>query len=210
MNSDFSKYPICDTDMWVYIYLSDFLGRILIKYEKLVVADVVEQEILAWEENNEKYKRIAVDFKEYKKDGLVLVIEHEVHIDKDDRDFLEQTLIDLHFSNGLKNQPKERNKGEYVSALYADHFEIPFMKSNDNEFQEGGRGRRAFPDLKVKNWYDIVEEFSRSQDEKIRVRKMMEQEQKRMTYHYEMQKEEKKKEDMLKLLADKVNKGRLK
>jgi hypothetical protein len=210
MNHNFSKYPICDTDMWVYLYLSDFLGRILQRYEKLVFADVVEQEILAWEENNERYKDIAVYFKQCKEDGVVLVIQHEVHIDKEDRGYLEQTLRDLHFSNGLKNHPKERNKGEFVSALYADHFEMPFIKSNDNAFQVGGIGQKAFPELKVKNWYDIVEEFSVSQDEKIRIRKIVDKEQKQMTYFYEKQKEEKKKQDMLKLLAEKVNKGRLK
>ncbi len=50
MNLDYTKYPICDTDMWVYLYLSDFSNRIFQKYKKLIFADVVEQEILAWEE----------------------------------------------------------------------------------------------------------------------------------------------------------------
>lgn len=209
MKTDFSKYPICDTDMWVYLYLSDFLGRVIQKYRKLVFADVVEKEILAWEKNNDKYKNIAIFFKQCKKDGLVLVIQHEVHIEEEDRDFLEQTLRDLHFTNGLKNDPKEANKGEFVSALYADHFEIPFMKSNDNAFQEGGRGKIAFPELKVKNWYDIVEEFATSQDEKIRIRKIVDQEQRQMTYHFERQKEEKKKQETLNRLAEMFNKRRL-
>lgn len=209
MNTDFSKYPICDTDMWVYLYLSDFLGRVLQKYEKLVFADVVEQEILAWEQNNDKYKNIAIFFKQCKKDGLVLVIQHEVHIDADDREFLEQALRDLHFTNGLKNDPKERDKGEFVSALYADHFEMPFMKSNDNAFQDGGRGKKEFPELIVKNWYEIVEEFARNQEEKLRIRKMVDQEQKQMAFHYEKQKEEKKKQDTLNKLAQMFNKKRL-
>ncbi|MEC1771971.1 hypothetical protein [Schinkia azotoformans] len=179
------------------------------KYEKLVFADVVEQEILAWEQNNNKYKDIAVYFKQCKKDGDVLVIHHEVHIDEDDRDFLEQALRDFDFTNGLKNDPKERNKGEFVSALYADHFEMPFMKSNDNAFQDGGKGKKEFPELIVKNWYDVVEEFATSHDEKIRIRKIVDQEQKQMTYHYEKQKEEKKKQDTLQLLAEMFNKRRL-
>ncbi|WP_240455816.1 hypothetical protein [Virgibacillus sp. Bac332] len=189
--------------------MSDFLERILQRHEKLVFADVVEQEILAWEQNNDKYKDIAVYFRQCKESGVVLVIQHEIHIDKEDRDFLEQTLRDLHFTNGLKNNPKERNKGEFVSALYADHFEMPFMKSNDNTFQVGGKGKLAFPELAVKNWYDIVEEFAYNQDEKIRIRKLVHKEQKQMAYYYENQREEKKKQDMLRILAEKVNKGRL-
>lgn len=209
MKPDFSKYPICDTDIWVYLFLSDFFGRIVQKYEKLVFADVVEQEIMAWENNNEKYKDIASYFSKCKEDGVILVINHEVHLEKDDRDFLEQSLRDLNFTNGLKNDPKELNKGEFVSALYADHFGIPFMHSNDNAFQEEGRGKLAFPELIVKNWYDIVEEFSMTQDEKIRVRKLVENEQKQMVYSYEKQKVEKRKQDTLKSLAEKINKRRL-
>ncbi|KGA98661.1 hypothetical protein AJ85_06500 [Alkalihalobacillus alcalophilus ATCC 27647 = CGMCC 1.3604] len=209
MNPDFSKYPICDTDMWVYLYLSDFLGRVLEKYEKLVFADVVEQEILAWEQNNNKYKDIAIYFKECKENDDILVIHHEIHIDEDDRDFLEQALSDFHFTNGLKNDPKERNKGEFVSALYADHFEMPFMKSNDNAFQDGGKGKQEFPELLVKNWYDVVEEFATSHNEKIRIRKIVDQEQMQMKYHYEKQKEDKKKQDTLSKLAERFNKRRL-
>ena len=48
---------------------------------------MVEQEILAWEENNEKYKDIALYFKRCKQDGLVIVIQHEIHIEVDDRQF---------------------------------------------------------------------------------------------------------------------------
>ncbi|HFJ9482170.1 hypothetical protein [Bacillus thuringiensis] len=209
MNLDYTKYPICDTDMWVYIYLSDFSNRIFQKYKKLIFADVVEQEILAWEKNNEKYKDIALYFKKCKQDGLVIVIQHEIHIEVDDRQFLEQALLDLNFKYGLKNSPKEKNKGEFVSALYADYFEIPFMKTNDNAFQENGEGKKEFPDLEIKNWYDVVEEFAIDHNEKIRIRKLVEQEQQKMKDHYEKQKEEKKKEDLLSRLAQQMNNRRL-
>ncbi|ACK89596.1 hypothetical protein ACVNRM_07575 [Bacillus paranthracis] len=209
MNLDYTKYPICDTDMWVYLYLSDFSNRIFQKYKKLIFADVVEQEILAWEEKNEKYKNIALYFKRCKQEGLVIVIQHELHIKADDRQFLEQALLDLNFKYGLKNSPKEKNKGEFVSALYADYFEIPFMKTNDKAFQGKGAGRKEFPDLEIKNWYDVVEEFSIDQDEKMRVRKLVEQEQEKMTNHYEKQKEEKKKADLLARLAQQMNDRRL-
>ncbi|TMN22609.1 hypothetical protein [Lentibacillus cibarius] len=209
MSPNFSKFPICDADMWVYLYLSDFLGRVLQKHEKIVFADVVEQEILAWERNNNKDKNIATFFRQCKNNGDLLVIQHELHIDIDDRDFLEQALKELSFTNGLENNPKEKNKGEFVSALYADHFEMPFMKTNDNAFQEGGKGRSEFPELKIKNWYDIVEEFAINQDEKIRIRKIVDKEQKRMNRQYEKLKEEDKKQINLQTLAQMINKKRL-
>ncbi|MGR5904591.1 hypothetical protein ACT7DI_03130 [Bacillus paranthracis] len=40
------------------------------------------------------------------------------------------------------------------------------MKTNDKAFQGKGAGRKEFPDLEIKNWYDVVEEFSIDQDEK--------------------------------------------
>lgn len=209
MSIDYSKYPICDADIWVYICLSDFTGRIFQKYGKIVFADVVEQEILDWEIKNEEYKHIALYFKQCKEDELVIVIRHDVDIEEEDRGYLEQTLLDLDFSNGLRNDPREKNKGEFVSAIYADHFGMPFMKTNDNAFQEGGRGRREFQDLEIKNWYDIVEEFAVDQDEKIRVRRVVEQEQNRMKFHYEKQKSEKKKADLLAAFAKSMNSRRL-
>ncbi len=51
---------------------------------------------------NEKYKNIALYFKRCKQEGLVIVIQHELHIKADDRQFLEQALLDLNFKYGLK------------------------------------------------------------------------------------------------------------
>lgn len=209
MTSEFSKYPICDTDMWVYLYLSDFTNRVLYEYKKLVIADVVEQEILAWEENNERYKGIALSLKECTANRDILVIRHEQDIPANDRLFLEHALEQMDFQFGLKNIPKEKHKGEFVSALYADYFKIPFFQTNDHAFQQDGLGREKFPELTIKNWYDIVELFSRDQSEKIRVRKMVGEEQKRMEYYFDKQKEERERKLLLESLANKFNDKRL-
>lgn len=209
MNAEFSRYPICDTDMWVYLCLSDYCNRIFDYYGKLVFADVVEQEILQWENKNEKYKHIARMFKKYKADGLAIVIQHEVHISPEDMEYLEQSLKDLDFKYGLKSDLQEKNKGEFVSALYADHFGITIMKTNDGAFREGGKGREEFPDLKIMNWYDVVEEFGYDQNEKIRIRKLVEEEEVKMGYFYTKQKSEKKKQDLLNSFAKLMNQRRI-
>ena len=51
----------------------------------------------------------------------------------------------------IKDEPYERHKGEIVSAIYAEYFEIPFLKSNDKTFCVGNAGQVAFPNLVVKN-----------------------------------------------------------
>ncbi len=43
---DLSKYPICDTDIWVDAVLADLEEALIKKYGKIIVADVVEKEIL--------------------------------------------------------------------------------------------------------------------------------------------------------------------
>jgi len=208
MSLDFSEYPICDTDMWVNICLGDLASRIFEKYGKIVFADVVEKEILEWEKN-EKFAWIASYFRRCKEDGLITVIYHDEHLDEEEREFLEGILRDLNFKYGFRDQPHEKNKGEFVSAIYADHFGLPFMKTNDGAFQEGGDGKKDFPDLKIKNWYDIVEEFAVDFDEKVQIRNQVAEARKRMNYHYEQVKTEKKKEELLLKLQEKFNKNRL-
>ncbi|MBO0588413.1 hypothetical protein [Sporosarcina sp. E16_8] len=206
MNENFLEYPICDTDIWVCLCLSEFHHRVIKNHGKLVFADVVEQEIVKWEDGVGKYRFISTIFREYKKEGQILVINHEDHLSLGERKVLERTLKELRFSHGLRNVPHEKDKGEFVSALYADHFSIPFMKTNDNSFQEGGRGKKEFPDLEIKNWYDIVEEHGYDQEERIRVRKLVQEEQEIMGRLFEGHKEEKSKAEMIaKLVALKNN-----
>lgn len=200
---DFDKYPICDADIWVYLCLGDLSGRVIDKYEKIVFADVVEKEIMAWDNKNDKFQVIASSYQNYKKQGKIKTIYHKIHMTASEQKVLEQVLLEeLSFTSGLKNDPREEDKGEFVSALYADHFNIPFMKTNDNEFQEGGRGRVLFPDLNIKSWYDVVENICESQDEKIKVRSLVEKKQEQMNREREKQK-------MLLRLQNKFNSTRL-
>ncbi|MCT2342648.1 hypothetical protein M4D71_00750 [Niallia taxi] len=208
MNFDISNYPICDADIWVNICLGDFSNRIFDKHEKLIFADVVEKEILKWDKSG-SFSFIADFFKTCKSEGLIHVIQHDVHIDDEDRPVLEQMLFDLDFKFGFDKN--EQHKGEFVSAIYADHFNLPFMKTNDGAFQEGGKGKAEFVDLEIKNWYSVVDEYAYDHDEKIRVRAKVSQERIRMNSHkqkYEESKAEADKQNMLKLLESKFNSRR--
>ena len=160
---EMSNYPICDTDIWVDIILAKLDDALIEKYEKIVVADVVEKEILKFGKN-EYFKVIAERYKVLKKNEKIIVIEHS-SIDEEDKKFLEKQLVDCddRFQTGLEDSPHEEHKGEIVSAIYAEHFECPFLKSNDGAFHEGNMGRIAFPDLVVKNREDMLRDLADEQ-----------------------------------------------
>lgn len=190
MSAEYKKYPICDADMWVNMCLTGLCERVFLKYGKLIFADVVEQELLAWERNDDKYKKVATNFIKSKSANNILIINHKKDLSKEVQEILENSLKDLNFKHGLLTQ--EKNKGEFVSALYADHFEIPFMKTNDSAFQDGGEGKKEFPDLSIKNWYMLVEEVAKNSDEKIRIRSQLDISRKGMNRSFERQKQERK------------------
>ena len=146
---ELSNYPICDTDIWVDVILAKLDDELIGKYEKIVVADVVEKEILNFGKNP-YFKVIAEKYEVLKKNEKIVVIEHS--------DIEE-------FKTGLEDSPHEKHKGEIVSAIYAEYFECPFLKSNDGAFHEGNMGRVAFPDLVVKNREDMLRDLT---DERCR------------------------------------------
>jgi hypothetical protein len=206
MIEDYTQYPICDTDIWVNVCLGNILPQFFWKYDKIIVADVVEEEIKKFS-SNQSFGYISHKFKSYKENGSIFVIEHEVHISKFDRMILEQMLYEIGFKNDFRNKPPEENKVEFVSAIYADHFNLPFMKSNDGAFSDDGKGKKEFPDLLVKNWHAVVNEVINDDKERIKVNTLIENERKRLNVKNKVYKE-KKMDDMLALLATKINNGR--
>ncbi len=156
---ELANYPICDTDIWVDAVLSKLDEVLIEKYTKIVVADVVEKEILKFGKN-EYFKVIAEKYESFRNTGKIIVIVHS-DIDEGDKRFLEKQLIecDDRFQTGLSDLPHEEHKGEIVSAIYAIYFGCPFLKSNDKAFREGNMGCVAFPNLKVKNLADMLEDL---------------------------------------------------
>lgn len=148
-------YPICDTDIWVDINIAKIDNLLFSKYKKIIFADVVENEISCWK-SDMQFSFISENYRKYKAANKIIVINHS-DIEEDDRVLFEKQLHDLsdrygfNFKNGLKDNPHDHNKGEIVSAIYADNYKIPFLKSNDGIFKSGNAGNIAFPNLIVKN-----------------------------------------------------------
>lgn len=156
--TDYSKYPICDCDIWVYLNHSDLITPVLNYYEKLLIPDMVRLEILSWKRNHtDKFKHIATSLEKYIEDGLIIILYHNEIFTQDELKIVNKTLRLLGMSEGVG--VRERNKGEYVGAIYSDHLQVPFFTTNDSTFQPGGRGKKAFSDLKIKNWQNLLNEF---------------------------------------------------
>ena len=158
---ELSEYPICDTDIWIDIILAEIDNLLFEKYGKIVFADVVEQEIMMFR-NNPTFQCIANKFMTYKEQDRIIVICHD-RIDCIDKMLLEKQLKECNsqFKTGLKDYPHEEHKGEIVSAIYAEYFVLPFLKSNDGAFRDGNMGKISFPNLIVKDRkttiYDLVD-----------------------------------------------------
>ena len=163
---ELANYPVCDTDIWVDAILAKIDDKLIKKYKKIVVADVVEKEIRNFQ-YNPYFKVIAERFEEYKKNDEIIVICHS-DIDEETRGFLEKQLVDCdsRFETGLEDNPHEQHKGEIVSAIYAEHFECPFLKSNDGAFHDGEIGQVAFPLLTVKNLRDMLNDLVDTEEER--------------------------------------------
>ncbi|EIL83088.1 hypothetical protein P8815_05315 [Bacillus altitudinis] len=186
---DFTKYPICDTNIWINLSLGDAVNHILNKHEIILFADVVEKEIMKFK-NSQEFSSIATNFAAYKNNGQCFVIDHQKHIDPEVCEIMELSLMNLGFEYGLKRL--ERDKGEYVSAIYADEFSIPFMKTDDGEFRKGNKGNNEFPELEIKTWYDITEEYIDDFNERKRIRQKTETERRRLRISKEKYEESKK------------------
>lgn len=180
-----NRYPICDADVWVYACFGDVEDRLIEVNDKIIIADVVEREILRWRAN-ERFSKVAIEYEKYKEQGKILVISHEIHIPEEHRSILESMLTEFGFKNYFENVPPEKDKGEYVSAIYADYFGISFFRTNDHLFAEEGQGRRDFPDLHIKNWYDTLRELIPDHTTFIQVNKKIRDEQQRCE-HYKSQ-----------------------
>ena len=176
---EYRKYPICDTDIWVYVCLGGIEDKLIRKYKKILMADVVVQEISAWNIDGYKYNYIYHNFKKYLDNNDIIEIKH-TEINEEDKCVLEVSLYQYGFENGFENLPKEEHKGEIVSAIYADHFRIPILASNDGAFKEDGDAFEMFEDLEVYDWLKIAEILTNKAIEKVKLMTKVDTEQSNM------------------------------
>ena len=175
--------PIVDTDIWVYLILSGYYKRIIEYYGYLQFSDVVEREIMNWQKNKQEFSEIANKFSELKAKGNVKIIQ----FDSLDQASINHTLSEF----GLKEVGiLEKNKGEFTSLLYALHKDIHRFKTNDRKFKVEVEDF-IDEDFTFVNWTNILDNYSKSFNEKIQSKKLVDSKQLKMKQQNETYKKEK-------------------
>lgn len=167
--------PIIDTDIWVFLIQSGFDQRLLERYGFIFVSDTVEKEILKWNRNHGESKSIAAKFEEYKEAAKIRVIDYESF------DALDQAIINHQLEEyGLQHVGiVEKNKGEFVSLLYALHKELKVFKTNDRNFLEEIE-KSIQEQIRITNWDELLDKYSTSIKEKAEARRVTENKQNKM------------------------------
>ena len=160
--------PIVDTDIWVYLIMSGYYQRIIDYYGYLQFSDVVEKEIMNWQNNKQEFSKIATTFEALKIKKNVRIIQFE------DFDRITQASINHTLSEyGLKEVGiLEKNKGEFTSLLYALHKNIHRFKTNDRKFKEEIEDQ-IDEDFTFVNWNDILENYSKNFKEKVEAQQLV-------------------------------------
>ncbi|MEB7811333.1 hypothetical protein [Staphylococcus xylosus] len=167
--------PIVDTDIWVYLTLSDYYKRIIKYYGYLYFSDVVEREIMGWKKNSAEFSKVANLFQELKEKNNVKIIQFA------DFDELSQATINHTLSEyDLQSvDVLEKNKGEFTSLLYALYKDIHRFKTNDRNFKEHIQ-ESIDDDFTFVNWNDILDNYSKSFKEKLEIQKRVDIKQQKM------------------------------
>ncbi|MEX5652330.1 MULTISPECIES: hypothetical protein [unclassified Staphylococcus] len=175
MNNKLITPPIVDTDIWVYLVLSDYHKRIIKYYGYLFFSDVVEREIMGWKKNSPEFSKIANLFQELKGKNYVKIIRFG------DFDELSQATINHTLSEyDLQSvEVLEKNKGEFTSLLYALYKDIHRFKTNDRNFKEQIQ-ESIDDDFTFVNWNDILDNYSNSFKEKLETQKRVDTKQQKM------------------------------
>lgn len=175
MNNKVTAPPIVDTDIWVYLVLSDYHKRIIKYYGYLQFSDVVEKEIMYWQKNKQEFSKVASIFQDLKAKNHVKIIRFE------DFDELSQSTINHTLSEyNLKSvDVLEKNKGEFISLLYALYKDIHRFKTNDRKFKEEVQ-HSVDENFIFVNWAEVLDNYSTSFKEKIETQKRIDTKQQKM------------------------------
>lgn len=180
MNSLPNYKYICDTNIWVKVNLCDKLAVFLSKFKELAFAEVVENEISKWRDNNIKYSKIYETFINHKNQSIIQVIVHS------ELPLCIQNIVfnDLQTYFGITEMDNSErsisNLGECISVLYAYHLEIPYFQSDDIAFFEENNIQERFRDLKLVTWNDIARCITKDERERIRLNALIEVEEENM------------------------------
>lgn len=192
-----SPQYLCDTNIWVKVCLGDKTEEFLKKFSNTGFADVVENEIIKWKLNQDRFCKIAEKYEEH---GELYFV---VRLSEQDEWVRKSILKDFERYFGVSdidNKSKNlMNLGEQGSLLYAYHLEIPYIQSDDSSFFQNTSIMENFDEIEILSWSDVVEKITNGHDERIALTTSIENEQKVMSNKKVKRKELNMKEQLKKL-----------
>lgn len=122
----------CDTNIFVDFSLTDKFLNFIDKFKKLNIADAVHTELLDWSRDNYDYSYIYNNLIEQIEKENILLIEFK-KFSPLQKEIIERRLEGINelLENFSQEKKKHLNKGEIVSAVYAEVTNAPFIQSND-------------------------------------------------------------------------------
>ncbi|OPF66682.1 hypothetical protein ATN85_09285 [Staphylococcus hominis] len=151
----------CDTNIFVDFSLTDKFSSFIERYKILRISDAVHIELQDWDRENYEYSYIYNNLVEQLDSENIKLVEREQFTD------LEKSVIERRL-NGIyeilddlpKEAKKHLNKGEIISAIYAEVLKAPFIQSNDkfpNDLKDN-----EFKNIVFLNRNDILKELCNS------------------------------------------------
>ncbi|MDW5524641.1 hypothetical protein R6Z02_12855 [Carnobacterium maltaromaticum] len=174
MNTPEMNY-ICDTNIWVRACLGKVVENFFKNFGNVTFADGVENEILKWSMNKDRFEIISSMFEEHKGTNLSVIYLND--IDLVNQKLIKRQLKEFGFESLDNSKETIKNLGEYLSISYAYFLEIPFLQTEDVEFYESIDLENRFKGIEIVTWNDIACRITQSDKERIQLNKLIEQEQ---------------------------------
>lgn len=195
MGIEYSKYPICDTNMIIDLSLGNILKRFLNAKRRVWICDKVLLELKFKFQNSDKYSGLAELNSKMNLIGYQCFSEQQLNV-------MKLQLLNYEIQNCIGTKNIGKDFGEFVSAIYAVTLGIKELYTNDKTFIREYKCEPIFKNLIMKNLDETLRELL-SDRERIKTMSIIESENEKMKRILKDEKEKDKLDKMLNLLRQK-------
>lgn len=151
---DYSAYSIYDTNILIYAYLNEMFEDIFNVKQSLFIADKVRDELRNIYSESEQYK----DCLSIIKDSRINVISERIFSEEQQKQMI-ASLVQFGMQNFFERRAREKNEGEFASALYAVNLNISSFYTNDLAFIRDYANEEAFKSLTLITFKALLDEI---------------------------------------------------
>lgn len=195
MGIEYSKYPICDTNIIIDLNLGDILNKFLENKKKIWVCDKVFLELKSKFKKSQKYSYLT------EINSKMKLIDHK-YFSENELKVMNIQLLSYEIENCIGTENIGEDFGEFVSSIYAVTLGIKELYTNDKKFIEKYANEPIFKSLIMRDLDYTLRELVKDK-ERIKIMKLIEEENRRMNKILKEENEKDKIEKMIILLKNK-------